>query len=160
MKNKKELIQNFKIGDEVLTSEGYKKIIYIGWNETNDIISNFKFIKKNKISENIPNDDLYLSNGHSIFIKDNNKNDLMKNNNNEEFYKNAYKFVGLQRILMEDFKYSQNIINNYNIKFFHIVLENNDKDKQYVIYTNNLMSESMSENYQKHSKLNEYFSNN
>jgi hypothetical protein len=154
--NTEELIQNLKIGDYVKTTEGNKKIIYIGWNETNDLVNSFKVIKKDSIELNIPNYDLYLSNGHSIFFNENEYKDeyYVKNYDDVNFYNTSQKFEGYKRILMMDFIYSSTIQNNDENKFYHIVLENDDKNKQYIIFTNNIMSETMSENFIKHSRLN------
>ena len=65
--NTEEYVQNLKINDIIKTTEGDRKIIRIYSSFTYNI-SKFKKIIKNALSENIPNDNLYLSEGHSIFL--------------------------------------------------------------------------------------------
>ena len=144
-------IDYLNINDIIKTSEGDKKIIYIGYNYAN--IRNFKVLKKNKYSKNIPNEDLILSKGHSILVNDDNFINLRKIDYNIEFYKNQIKINELNLLLVDDCILFDDINYDKTIKYFHFVLENNDIQKQYCIYANNMLCESMPEKHINHSNL-------
>ena len=149
-------IQNLKIDDVVKTSSGEKKIIWMGWNCTNNYLNKFTCIKKNSFKYNVPNDDLFLSKGHSLFIEISDYNDeLFLSKEFDWFYKLKHTiFNNYIRILASDFYFSSPITIKFEkFIFFHLVLESNDLDEQYIIYANNLEVETMSINHIQHSKL-------
>ena len=156
--NTEKNIQDLKLGDVVKTLTTPKKIIYIGYSTSYNYKKHFRCIKKNTIKENIPNKDLYLSNGHSIFFDNNDHKEeyFVARNTYKEFYDKAKKFENYKRLLVEDFTKAIEIEDKNEEIYFHIVLENEDKDDHYIIYANNMMVESMCENYIINSKLEEY----
>lgn len=159
-------IQELKINDIVKTWNGVKKIIYIGFNKTKKYKENFKCIKKDAFKDNVPNKDLYISNGHTIFI---NNEDYKKS-----FFENydTYSITNVNNINNSN-NYKSSLICNCKLAFdiednldeiiyFHIVFENNENDNkntQDAFYANGLLVESMSENYIRSSNLNKYLYN-
>ena len=153
--NTEEYVQNLKINDIIKTTEGDRKIIRIYSSFTYNI-SKFKKIIKNALSENIPNDNLYLSEGHSIFLNKNiNIRKYNKGYSIPEYYKNSLKINKLNRLLACDFNLAknilisdvENILENEKLYYYHIILENNNNNGHYAVYSNGMMTESMSLNY-------------
>ena len=139
-------IQNLKCGQYVkIYSENndYKKIIYIGQKTmiNNNTMLGSLFIKKKNNANNLL-EDLIVTGGHSTLV--NILSDEQKEN--ELKYRNITKIYDKFLLLCcnnSDFK---QIINNNEYTYYHIVLENIDKDKNYGIWANNVLTESMSEN--------------
>ena len=142
-----DFVQNLKKGDMIKTSEGNKRIIFIGYNfMTNK--NHVRLLKKDMISINIPNQDLLLSKGHAILLNDDDFVKYRVGNYNKNFYNSTTKIDGLNKLMMCDCVLCEKIPLLYleQRRYFHIVLENNkDVNKQYIIYTNGMPSESMSE---------------
>lgn len=159
---KEKKVEDLKIDDILLTHTGeYKKIYFIGYNfiyeKDYDCI---KVIRKNKINENKPNNDLFLLGGHSILfneLKDEYKNEYY----NKDIYKEDEKIDNLIKIipnhctLFENINENDinNLSNNKKIKYFHFSLESENKNTQYGIYSNNILSETMSIEYINKSNL-------
>jgi surface protein len=145
-------IQNLKKNDLVKISTGeYKKIFYIGQQKI-DITKNLKnirIIKKNTINNNLPYKDLLLTSGHSVLFKNLkyiNKNyiNTIYDNNINGYYKITASDCSLFDVVkLKDIK---NIIENDSVVCYHIALENDDLEGQYGIYSNGMLSETMSIN--------------
>jgi hypothetical protein len=143
-------IQNLRINDMLKTSEGDKKIIFIGYNFTINK-QHVRLLKKDKISENIPNADLLLSKGHGIMFND---EDFITYRRQK--YQKYDKINGYNKLIMGDCILCEEIPLLYleNRKYFHIVLENDtDPYKQYIIYLNGVPSETMSEYWKMYANL-------
>lgn len=139
-------INTLKINDVVKTTEGYKKIIKIGYNYANSI--NFK--KSVIINSHNP---LILSNGHSILLNDLDFVKFSKTVMHPEFYKFSKKINGLNQLLVEDCILFKSLKKNYSLKYYHFVLENDDIEKQYGVYANDILCECMSEKFFHRSNL-------
>jgi hypothetical protein len=139
-------INTLKINDIVKTTEGYKKIIKIGYNYANSI--NFK--KSVIINSHNP---LILSNGHSILLNDLDFVKFSKIVMHPEFYKFSKKINGLNQLLVEDCILFKSLEKNYSLKYYHFVLENDNIEKQYGVYANDILCECMSENFFHRSNL-------
>ena len=153
-----EKIENLKDGDLVkISNEEYKKIVFIGYNyySKTDYLKNVYVMKKNSIDNNIPNQDLLLTAGHSLLF--NEPSNKYKNNSyNENQYPENEKIDNYTKIKSSHCSLFQNItediikdkLNNINkLEYYHLVLEDNNKDKQHGIFANNVLCETMSYNY-------------
>ena len=166
-KNDKEIeefIENLNIGDLVKTSNNeYKKISFIGFNYSSktNYMKHTKILKKNKIYHNIPNEDLLLTSGHSILF-----NELTNNLLNEKYNINEYptneaidNFVKIkanhcslfQNITEMDVERKLN--NTQKLYYYNFSLEDENNDKQYAVYANNVLCETMSYTHIFHSNL-------
>jgi hypothetical protein len=162
-------IENLVKNDEVVTTEGIKKIKCIGSRSVN-VIKNPEevcVIKKDKYSNNIPNKDLYLTSCHALLFN----NDEFDKYTNEKYDDEFYKCVvprsidNYKKLMMRDCniayspnieEYSDKLLDNH-FKYYHIVLENDNEHQQYAIYTDGMLSETASESYfLKHSNLQVY----
>ena len=152
-------VQYLKCDDLVKINENeYKKIVFIGENKLDIFkkMDNIKIIKKDTISKNIPCKDTLLTSGHSVLFEDlNNVNEFYNSNvytnNISGFYKMMTQHCKLfNDASLEDISY---LIKKNNIHYYHFSLENEDKDGQYAIYSNNIRSESMSIRFIKYSGL-------
>ena len=135
-------IENISIGDEILTmNQIYKKVIFMHKQPFD--CSNFHFTNcmcKYKC-DNFP--DLIISGGHAIIVDEltEKMNDFIKENNYYDY------------VMNDKFKLLAGLDNNCEKIFngiftvYHIVLENNFKDKCYGIYANGILTETMSEKY-------------
>ena len=158
--NKEELVQNLKIDDIVKTTEGDKKIIHIYSNFVTDL-KEFKKIPKDELRHNVPNEDLLLSRGHAIFIEGDFSNYKKKLNYKKTYYKNAFKINNLGRLLVSDCnlftsikkKDVQNILDGDKLYYYHFVLESDNNEQQYAVYSNGMLSESMNIGYYNMLKL-------
>ena len=159
-----EKIENLNIGDLVKTSNNeYKKISFIGYNylSKDNYMLNVRLLKQNKIYHNVPNQDLLLTAGHSILF-----NELSNYLINEKYNINEYpvnetieKFVKIKTdhcALFQNINESD-IVHKLNetqkLYFYHFSLQDENNDKQYAIYANNVLCETMSYNYINHSNL-------
>ena len=159
-----EFVENLNIGDLVKTSNNeYKKISFIGYNYSSkaNYMKHTKILKKNKINKDIPNEDLLLTSGHSILFNELTDNLLNEKYNTDEYPTNetidnftkikANHCSLFQNITEIDVKHKLNKI--HKLYYYHFVLENENNDKQYAIYANNVLCESMSYNHIFHSNL-------
>jgi len=135
-------IENLKIGDKIQTyKNGLKKILFIHKDYfTNDTSYN----QIHKLS-NIQNQtkELYLTNGHSILV------DKLSNDEINKSYKywNEIKKIEDKYLLLNCVNDNiEKIYNNKIYEIYHLVLESNEEYKQYGIYANGILSESMSIN--------------
>ena len=145
-------VQNLKKNDLVKISTGeYKKIFYIGQQNINisKNLKNIRIIKKNTINNNLPKKDLLLTSGHSVLFKNLkyiNKHyiNTTYDNNIDGYYKIMTADCSLFDIVkMKDI---ENITEDNNVACYHIALENDDLEGQYGIYSNGMLSETMSIN--------------
>jgi photosystem II stability/assembly factor-like uncharacterized protein len=144
-----EKIQNLKINDIVITTEGHKKIIYIGhyWAfNTNNI----KCIKKDILGDNKPNKDLYITHGHSLLFE--NIDEYKNENYDEKIYKDNNNIKNYKKILSTDCNLCCDVSHIDNLNYYHLTLENDDIWNSYAIYANNILSETMSIHYTLHQK--------
>jgi len=165
-----ENIENLNVGDLVKilvpTSKSndksdkksiiYKPIKNIGYGLLNLYnLNKLKGIRKDAFSYNIPNKDLYLTNGHSLcFSKDVDYNIYKNDEYTSELYDkhnikmddfNMLLMIHCNKTFMPELKDLSSIINKDNtLTYYHITLESEDEHKQYVVYTNNCTSETMS----------------
>ena len=113
------------------------------------------------MSENVPNEDLLLSKGHAIFIKGDVSNYKKKLNYKKTYYKNALKINNLGRLLVSDCnlftsikkKDVENILDGDKLYYYHFVLESDNNEQQYAVYSNGMLSETMSIGYYNMLKL-------
>jgi hypothetical protein len=154
-----EYICNLKINDDVIISNGdTRKIIFIGYNYIHKHnIKNIAKIKKHKISDNCPNDDLYLITGHSLLFKsipEEFKNEYYdKSIYNTTVYDDYKKIITLHTNIYETPSLDELNIIDDKIKYYHLSLENENLDEHYGIYSNNLLTETMTINYISKSNL-------
>ena len=160
--NKKELVQNLKVGDNILTHKGIKKIKMIGYNELYiKNLNNFKVLPKSSFYENVPNKDLYISNGHSLLVTEYELTNYIVKYPDEMFYDNKQKIGEFYKLLSGDCSLcnciNENEINHLIqddfIKYYHIVVESDDEHEQFIIYANDMMIETISKVWYKKSNL-------
>jgi len=139
-------IENLKMGDLIKISTGeYKKIHFIGYNfiDNQKHQEYIKVLPKDSVSPNVPNENLYIISGHSLlfenidYVNDDYTPDIYNNN-----IKPYYKVLASQCSLCSTIIYENNMVT-----YYHLSLENDDKDGQYGIYSQNMLSETMSINY-------------
>jgi hypothetical protein len=154
-----ELIQNLKLDDDVIISNGEtRKLKFIGYNFMSvNNIKNIAKIKKDVLGLNEPCQDLYIITGHSLLFKeipDNIKNEYYDETiYNTTVYDDYKKIIALHTNIYETPTPEELNVINYKIKYFHIALENENKDEHYAIYSNNILTETMTLNYVKKSNL-------
>lgn len=142
LRNKKDEyvpIEFIKNGDIVKTyNAGYKKVEFIG---KKSMINNP--LKPNNCMYELLCDNsekLTVTGGHAIYVNSLSKSEhakqgnkiIKKNNKIRLFAKHSDRFKKLKNI------------NKYT--YYHIVLENNDDDENYMVWANNVLSESTSKN--------------
>jgi hypothetical protein len=142
-------IQDLITTDKIYTTEGYFNLKYIGFNYVNISYFNKIYVYKNDYK------DLYVMEGHSFLFK--NTDGLYNENYDKTIYSNIYPLVidGYTKILAKDLKQCsianydeiKDLIKENHIKYYHIVLDNNDDVKQYAIYANSILTETMNEKY-------------
>ena len=141
-------IQDLNVNDEIITTEGIKKIKYIGDLSINALKHPDKVFVIKK--------DLYLTSGHSVLFEKGEHDKYKNEKYNDEFYKKIVNNIHIyKKIITKDCniayspnisEYSDKLVDNH-FKYYHIVLENDYFHKQYAIYTNGMLSETASENY-------------
>ena len=154
-----ENIENLTIHDEVLISNNEtRKISFIGYNFIHK--NNLKYIakiKKNILNINEPNNDLFIMTGHSLLFKKI-PNQIKNEHYNESIYNtkvfdNYEKIIALHTNIYEiPIIEELNVINDV-IKYFHFALDNDNKNEHYGIYSNNILTETMTLNYVEKSGL-------
>lgn len=166
-KNNKEIeeyIENLNIGDLVKTSKNeYKKISFIGYNfsSKDNYMQHIRILKKNSIYYNVPNKDLLLTSGHSILFNQLSNHLLNEKYNIYEYPTNEIieDFVKIKTDHCSLFKNIQEcdvihkLTNTQKLTYYHFSLECDERDKQYAVYANNVLCETMSYNYINHSNL-------
>ena len=114
-------------------------------------------IKKDSFGLNKPCQDLYVITGHSLLFKeipDNIKNEYYDETiYNTTVYDDYKKIIVLHTNIYETPTLEELNVINYKIKYFHIALENENKDEHYAIYYNNILTETMTLNYANKSNL-------
>jgi hypothetical protein len=130
-------IEDLKIGDEIKTfKNGYVKIKYI-------LVRKMK--NENAIHQihKLKNENLFLTGGHSLLVDDLNESEKI----NILKTWGELKKVDDKFLLLTCFATNPNVIkidDNNIYDLYHIVLENENEDGQYGIYSNNVLTESMS----------------
>ncbi len=142
-----EMIKNINVGDYVKTLyDGYKKVQYIGKTQLiNDNLKPFNSLYRLKGSNFI------VTGKHGILVdeisENEEQNQLKYGKIKEEFNKKI-----LYACASDKFK---KIKNNNEYTIYHMVLESDDKNKQYYVFgENNVIAETMSRKIFKH-----YFGN-
>lgn len=154
-----EFIQNLKLEDDIIISNGEtRKLKFIGYNFIGvNKIKNIAKIKKDAFGLNKPCQDLYVITGHSLLFKeipDNIKNEYYDETiYNTTVYDDYKKIIVLHTNIYETPTLEELNVINYKIKYFHIALENENKDEHYAIYSNNILTETMTLNYANKSNL-------
>ena len=153
-------VQELKNGDMVKISNGeYKKLVFIG-TKTIDITKNIdkiRIMKQGTLGNNLPNKDLLVTSGHSVLFKNlENINEYYNENvydNNVEGY---YKIMSQHCKLFEYVKEEEleNIRDGNNVSYYHFVLENEDEEGQYGVYSNGILSETMALSFSKKNYMN------
>ena len=110
-------------------------------------------MRKNTFKQNVPNKDLFVVSGHSFLFKNfNYTNDYFTfniyDNNIEPYYK-----IMAAHCSLCDQATSNDLCGKTLIKYYHFSLESENEDSQYGIYSNGMLSETMSISYFKQSGL-------
>lgn len=134
------IIENLKIGDEIQTyKNGLKKIKYI----SKRYYKNDKTISQICKISNLPNQtkDLFVTGGHSILV------DELNEKEKKETLKHFTNFnkIDDKYLLLACIGEFEKLDDNNEYEIYHIILENEDENKQYGIYANGVLTESMSE---------------
>jgi Hint domain len=136
-----QTIENLKIGDNIKIYNGeYKKIKYLSYRLYKNDTSYNQITKISKLQNQTK--DLFISSGHSILVDELTDTQKMKTLQ----YWNDYHMIDDKYLLLACVSEFEKITDDENYELYHIVLENDDKNKQYGIYVNGILSESMSEN--------------
>lgn len=133
-------VQDIKIGDIVKTYPSeYKNVEAVG---KKTMINNIRE-KKNcmyimqKNESNMLTDDLIVTGGHSIYV------DYLTENEKSKQQKS--KIVnGKHSISSKNSDNFTKLNNNNKYTYYHFVLENDDDDKNYIVWANGILSESIS----------------
>ena len=149
-KNGYQAIENIKVGDEILTfNQTYKKVTHIVNQpfEASDLkITNYMCKYK---CDNFP--DLLVTGGHSLMVDE--LNDVMKEFSKEHTYFNVNAGDKYKLLAGLDDRCEKIVDGVYNI--YHLVLENDgDLDLWYWIYSNGMITETMSEKYYNYANTN------
>ena len=145
--NKKKYvpIEKIKIGTPIKTyKNGFKKLIlkgscFVG----NDGFLNQIYVMKKKKNKNLT-EDLYITGGHSILVNKLGKNEArltLKLRKQFEMIDDKYLLLASLSKKFKPVTYAK------PKKIYHLVLENSDPDGKYGIYTNGILSESLSYNW-------------
>ena len=151
-KNGYQAIENIKVGDEILTlNQTYKKVTHIVNQpfEASDLkITNYMCKYK---CDNFP--DLLVTGGHSLMVDE--LNDVMKEFSKEHTYFNVNAGDKYKLLAGLDDRCEKIVDGVYNI--YHLVLENDgDLDLWYWIYSNGMITETMSEKYYNYANTKRY----
>jgi len=160
-------IEDIRVGMDILTlNDGIKKVKYIGYNtmkNTGDDPLGRIYVLKKSVNNTLF-EDLYVTGGHSILVDKLSEQEEVKNNKYWDTNKKIDDKIMLLACVSDDFKLvdendninldsnvnanvNANINANGNYEIYHICLENSDADKQYGIYVNGILSETINENY-------------
>ena len=135
-------IENLKIHTLVKTYDDLPKRIKSIYHMTYKNDKTYHQICKLSNYEN-QTKDLYLTGGHSILVDELTETEIRKTSNYwQELHKIKDKFLLLSCVNDNSFKMD----NDDEYEIYHIVLENDDEYGQYGIYTNGILTESMSIN--------------
>ena len=139
-------IEDIEIGTEVKTyRDDYKKVLYIKKgkhiiNKKSSKIQCMYKLTKNKIFHNVPFEDLIITGGHSILVDNFSQDEIIKT---KEIW-NELKKIDDKYLLLacvgEYFTKSEDILET---ETYHIVLESDDIHKQYGIYANGVLTETL-----------------
>ena len=142
-------IQDLSTNDKIYTTEGYFNLKYLGFNYINIVFFDKIYVYKNDFK------DLYVMEGHSFLFK--NTENLFNENYDEKIYLQMGSLIVDKyiKILAKDLIYCsiakyediKNLVNQNHVKYYHIVLDNNNDEKQYAIYANSILTETMCEKY-------------
>ena len=152
-------IQDLKKGDLIKTHTGrYKPLLYIGYNIIDLTLEENKYeirVVEKKSIDLLPNENLYITRKHSLLFKK-----IPEEYKNERYYQeityydNIINIDGYEKILAlhcNECKYVdlKQLINIFGktVKYYNIVLVNNDEYKEDGIYASGLLVESCSKNW-------------
>lgn len=145
--NEYKKIQDLDTTDIVKTTEGNIKIraiqkIFNNMKNRNELQKIYKLSKK--YDENLIND-LYITGGHSILVD---KLTLENEIGMKKYFGDKLPQIDGKYLLLAcvDPRFEP-VEFDEEITLYHILLENEDKDKQYAIYANGILSESISETF-------------
>lgn len=145
--NKYKKIQDLDTTDIVKTTEGNIKIravqkIFNNMKNRNELQKIYKLSKK--YDENLI-EDLYITGGHSILVD---KLTLENEIGMKKYFGDKLPQIDGKYLLLAcvDTRFEP-VEFDEEITLYHILLENDDKDKQYAIYANGILSESISETF-------------
>ena len=153
-------VQELKNGNMVKISTGeYKKLVFIG-TKTLDITKNInkiRIMKQGTSSNNLPNKDLLVTSGHSLLFNNlNYTNEFYKSEFYDNNVKGYYKMMS-QHCKLFDYvkeKELEDIRDGNNVSYYHFVLENEDDEGQYGVYSNGILSETMALSFSKKNYMN------
>jgi hypothetical protein len=153
-------VQELKNGDMVKISTGeYKKLVFIGTKTINITknIDKIRIMKQGTLGNNLPNKDLLVTSGHSVLFKNLENineyyNENVYNNNVEGYYKMMSQHCKLFDYVKEE--ELENIRDGDNVSYYHFCLENEDEEGQYGVYSNGILSETMSLSFSKNNYMN------
>jgi hypothetical protein len=133
-------IEQLKPGDHVKTYiHGYKKIKIIGKNKMMNDPSIFSQCMYKMDKNNDMIDDLLVTGWHSILV-----DDMTTDEENRQYF-HKYEIDG-KKLLLSSISDKFNKINEIKeFTYYNIVLDDNDDNKQYGIWANGILTESMSE---------------
>jgi len=134
-------IENLKIGDEIQTyKNGIKKIKYISKRKFKN--SNTLYSQICKIT-NLPNQtkDLFITGGHAILVDELSMYEKEKTLK----YWNELQMIDDKYLLLACISDYEKLNDNNIYELYHLILENDDINKQYGIYANGVLTESMNE---------------
>jgi len=141
--NEETLVKTFK--------DGYVKVHSIRStliSHNNNVLKKDKYflnemyvMQKDIIDINVPSEDLYITGGHGILVDElsSSEETFMK-----QFWYEPPKIDNKYLLLSSGSKLFKEYNNYDNLQVFHIALESIDIHKQYGIYANNILSESIS----------------
>lgn len=147
--NEYKKISNLVIGEMIKTTigdkkiKGIQKILY----DVNDSNPTHKIYKLSKLVEPNLIEDLYITGGHSILVDELKPEEIVEM---KKYYgENLEKIENKYKLLACVDKRFEQIDMDKQIFLYHILLENNDVEEQFIIYANGILSESISEKFYK-----------
>ena len=148
--NEYKKIQDLNTNDIVKTTEGNIKIkaiqkIFNNMKNMKNMNELHKIYKLSKKYDDNLIEDLYITGGHSILV---NKLTLENKIGMKKYFDNKLPQIDGKYLLLAcvDPRFEP-IEFDKEITLYHILLENDDKDKQYAIYANGILSESISKTF-------------
>ncbi len=171
----RKLVQDIQIGDMVWTTQGEKRVIFVGSSSTRNP-NHVLCLPQDSVSPGVPNQDLALTYGHSLFfsrdaaaeeaevsqvdmthVSPHFKQLFPLDSEYYDVYRTAFvPDKEKYRLLMRDCTLCtpfHAILPGTPITYYHIVLESDDPEECFIIDTNGMLSESMPRNHIERSEL-------